>query len=301
MQAERQADAIRETNFTTLGKVRRGKVRDLYDLGDALLLIATDRVSAFDWVLPTPIPGKGRMLTGISSAWFAALSDVPNHLITDDVARMPAAVQPYRKELAGRTMLVRKLSIVPVECVVRGYLAGSGWDSYTKTGEVCGVALPPGLQKGSRLPEPIFTPTTKEEKGHDLPMTYAEMEKAVGASWARRLKEASLSVYRRAHDMAEKKGILLADTKFEWGRAGDDLILADEVLTPDSSRFWPVEDYRPGREQPSFDKQFIRDWLGATKWDKQSPPPPLPDEIVGKTVERYREAYRRLVGKEPSA
>ncbi len=299
MQAKRETSAVRETNFTALGKVRRGKVRDLYDLGDTLLLIATDRLSAFDWVLPTPIPGKGRMLTGISSHWFSALSDIPNHLITTDVPKMPASVQPFARDLEGRTMLVRKLTIVPVECVVRGYLAGSGWDSYRKEGHVCGVKLPAGLKKGDRLPEPVFTPTTKEEKGHDLPMTYAEMEKAVGRDIAARLKEASLSVYTRAHDMARKKGILLADTKFEWGRAGNDLILADEVLTPDSSRFWPAEDYRPGQEQPSFDKQFVRDHLATTSWDKQSPPPPLPEEIVARTVERYREAYRRLVGREP--
>ncbi len=301
MGIEATGEAVRETDFKGLGKMRRGKVRDLYDLGETLLLVATDRVSAFDWVLPTPIPGKGKLLTGLSTWWFGVLKDVPNHLVTDDVARMPKKIQPFAQILAGRTMLVKKVSILPVECVVRGYLAGSGWDSYQKTREVCGVALPAGLEKGSRLPEPIFTPTTKAEKGHDEPMSLGEVERVVGKELAGRLQVASLSLYTRAHDIAAARGVLLADTKFEWGLAGSakDLTLADEVLTPDSSRFWPAEDYRPGEEQPSFDKQFIRDFLLGTAWDRKSPPPPLPADIVDKTRQRYVEAYRRLVGKEP--
>lgn len=300
MKPQVRPSAVFETNLLDLGPVRRGKVRDLYDLGDVLLLVATDRVSAFDWVIPTPIPGKGRLLTGLSCFWFDVFRDVPNHLVTADIARMPPNVRAHEATLSGRTMLARKLEILPVECVVRGYLVGSGWDAYRKTGAVCGIPLPAGLARGQKLPEPIFTPTTKENQGHDQPITYADMERTVGTAWARRLKEASLSLYMRAHDLAARKGILIADTKFEWGRSGEDLILADEVLTPDSSRFWPAEDHHPGAEQPSFDKQFIRDFLSTTAWDKQSPPPALPPEIVEKTVARYREAYRRLVGRDPA-
>jgi phosphoribosylaminoimidazole-succinocarboxamide synthase len=276
--------------------VRRGKVRDIYDLGDCLLMISTDRISAFDWVLPSGIPDKGRVLTQISAFWFELLG-VANHLLSLDVepARLPAGVDPA--PLIGRSMLVRKAEVVPIECVARGYLAGSGWKEYRQRGTVCGIALPAGLTNGSQLPEPIFTPATKEQSGHDINISFEQMVEIVGADTAGELRQRSLDIYRRGAEHARRQGIIIADTKFEWGWSGGELILIDEVLTPDSSRFWPADQYRPGESQPSFDKQFVRDWLESTPWDKNSPPPALPNEIVAKTREKYIEAYERLTGR----
>jgi phosphoribosylaminoimidazole-succinocarboxamide synthase len=276
---------------------RRGKVRDVYDLGDRLVIVATDRISAFDWVLPTPIPDKGRVLTAMTLFWLDSLK-VPNHLLSASVGDLPAAFAAHADALAGRTMLVRKTEVVPVECVVRGYLAGSGWKEYRQSGAVCGVALSPGLRESDRLPQPIFTPATKEESGHDVNIPFEEMGRVAGPEVAAELRRRSLDVYGRAAAYAGTRGILIADTKFEWGRLpGGELILIDEVLTPDSSRFWPADQYRPGGGQPSFDKQYVRDWLESTGWDKNSPPPALPDEVVERTRAKYLEAYERLTGK----
>ena len=276
---------------------RRGKVRDVYDLGDRLVIVATDRLSAFDWVLPTGIPDKGRVLTALSLFWLDLLK-VPNHLLSAEVASLPPPFAAHAEELHGRTMLVRKTAVVPVECVVRGYLAGSGWKEYQALGTVCGIALPPGLRQAERLPEPIFTPATKEESGHDQNISFAQMAAITGDAVAEELRRRSLDVYRRAAEYARGRGILLADTKFEWGRLpGGELILIDEVLTPDSSRFWPADGYAVGGNPPSFDKQFVRDWLEASGWDKNSPPPPLPDEVVSRTRAKYLEAYERLSGR----
>jgi phosphoribosylaminoimidazole-succinocarboxamide synthase len=277
--------------------VRRGKVRDVYDLGDRLVIVATDRLSAFDWVLPTPIPGKGRLLTQLTLFWLDLLG-VPNHLLGTDVAAMGQPFADHADELTGRTMLVRKAAVVPFECVVRGYLAGSGWAEYRRTGAVCGVPLPPGLRESEKLPEPIFTPATKAEAGHDENVSFDVMAAQVGADLAAELRDKSIAVYRRAADHAAARGIILADTKFEWGRLPDgSVILIDEVLTPDSSRFWPADEYRVGGRPPSFDKQYVRDWLEASGWDKQSPPPPLPADVVERTAAKYREAYQRLTGR----
>ena len=276
---------------------RRGKVRDVYDLGDRLIIVATDRISAFDWVLPTGIPDKGAVLTGLTRFWFDYL-DVPNHLLETDPARMPPAFAAQAEVLAGRTMMVRKAAVVPVECVVRGYLAGSGWKEYREAGKVCGIPLPAGLQQSQQLPEPIFTPATKEEVGHDINISFERMAEITGRATAEELRRRSLDVYRRAAEYARGKGIIIADTKFEWGRLPDGtVILIDEVLTPDSSRFGPADQYRPGISPPSFDKQFVRDWLETTSWDKNSPPPELPAEVVARTREKYLEAYQRLTGK----
>jgi phosphoribosylaminoimidazole-succinocarboxamide synthase len=275
---------------------RRGKVRDVYDLGDRLVIVATDRLSAFDWVLPTPIPGKGRLLTRLTRFWFDLLK-VPNHFLGDDLA---AVGPPFagRTELAGRTMLVRKASVVPFECVVRGYLAGSGWAEYRRIGTVCGVALPSGLRESERLPEPIFTPATKAEAGHDENVSFTVMAEEVRHDLAADLRDRSLEIYRRASKHAASRGIILADTKFEWGRLSDgSVILIDEVLTPDSSRFWPAVEYAVGSRPPSFDKQFVRDWLEASGWDKQSEPPPLPPDVVEKTAAKYQEAFERLTAR----
>jgi phosphoribosylaminoimidazole-succinocarboxamide synthase len=274
---------------------RRGKVRDVYDLGDRLVIVATDRISAFDWVMPNGIPGKGQVLTELSVFWFGYLG-VSNHLISTHLADLPAA---FRTEaLAGRTMLVRKTAVVPIECVARGYLAGSGWKEYRERGTVCGIALPPGMVEAARLPEPIFTPATKAEQGmHDENIPFETMAGEVGAETAATLRDRTLDVYRRAATYAEGRGIILADTKLEWGRLGSgELILIDEVLTPDSSRFWPRDTYRPGASPPSFDKQFVRDWLETTGWDKKSPPPALPPEVIERTAAKYREALARLAG-----
>jgi phosphoribosylaminoimidazole-succinocarboxamide synthase len=273
---------------------RRGKVRDVYDLGETLAVVATDRISAFDWVMPNGIPGKGRVLTAMTAFWLRWL-DVPNHLISTDLAKLP---EPFRKQAAffgGRTMLVKKTTVVPVECVARGYLAGSGWKEYRRSGTVCGISLPAGLKEADRLPEPIFTPATKAESGHDENISFKAMASAVGSTLADDLKQRTLAVYGRAAAYTEKRGILLADTKLEWGTLlTGEVILIDEVLTPDSSRFWPADTYRPGTSPPSFDKQFVRDWLETTGWDKNSPPPHLPDDVVAKTAAKYQEALERL-------
>ena len=274
----------------------RGKVRDIYDLGDTLLLVASDRISAFDVILPTLIPDKGKILTEMSVYWFHLIEDIiPHHLITTDVSQFPSACQAHRSKLEGRTMLVKKSLPAPVECIVRGYLVGSGWKDYQQTGSVCGIPLPKGLIEASRLDEPIFTPSTKAAVGaHDVNITFDEMVGKVGKNRAEKMRDATVAIYSRAREIAEKKGIIIADTKFEFGIEGEEIILIDEVLTPDSSRFWPADGYRPGKTPDSFDKQFVRDYLVNLPWDMQSPPPELPPEIVKKTQEKYREALRRL-------
>jgi len=289
---------VYQTDFPQLKLKTRGKVRDVYDLGDRLLIVATDRLSAFDVVMAEPIPGKGQVLTAISAYWFQALSDiVPNHLISLDPAEFPPECRPFASDLAGRSMLVKKTRPLPVEFIVRGYLAGSGYQDYLKTGQVCGYVLPPGLKEADRLEKPLFTPSTKAELGeHDQNITIAQVEKLIGPELARQAARISLALYERARDMAEAKGIIVADTKFEFGLLDGQLILIDEVLTPDSSRFWPMDQYRPGRSQPSFDKQFVRDYLSGLDWDKNPPPPPLPPEIIRRTAEKYQEALKRLTG-----
>ncbi|MEN6457336.1 MAG: phosphoribosylaminoimidazolesuccinocarboxamide synthase [Thermoguttaceae bacterium] len=283
---------IRETSLAGV-PVRRGKVRDIYDLGDRLLLVSTDRISAFDWVLPTGIPDKGRVLTQIAAFWFGLLGE-PNHLITTDVDQMDLPAGVDRQALAGRSTLCRKTQVVPIECVVRGYLAGSGWKEYQKSGTVCGIPLPAGLTECARLPEPIFTPSTKATEGHDENISFERTVEIAGAELANELRDRSLRIFRRGSEYARQRGIIIADTKFEFGRVGGELLLIDEVLTPDSSRFWPADGYAPGHGQPSFDKQFVRDWLSGTDWDKNSPPPVLPDEVVARTRQKYVEAYETL-------
>jgi phosphoribosylaminoimidazole-succinocarboxamide synthase len=277
---------------------RRGKVRDVYDLGDRLVIVATDRISAFDWVLPTPIPDKGRVLTALTLFWFDHLG-VANHFLSADPKEMGPAFAAQADVLRGRSMVVRKAKVVTIECVVRGYLAGSGWREYRQDGTVCGIRLPSGLREAEALPEPIFTPATKEDSGHDQNISFEEMARLIGASAATDLRRRSLDVYRRGADHARSRGVILADTKFEWGTLSDgSVILIDEVLTPDSSRFWQADAYRPGSNPPSFDKQFVRDWLEGSGWDKNSPPPALPPDIVDKTRAKYREAYARLTGQD---
>lgn len=290
------SDVVLQTEIPGL-PVRRGKVRDIYDLGDRVLLVSSDRISAFDWVLPTGIPDKGRVLNQIAAFWFELLGE-PNHLITTDVEQMGLPPGTDLRQLAGRSSLVRKTKVVPIECVVRGYLAGSGWKEYQRRGTVCAQQLPTGLVESSQLPEPIFTPSTKAESGHDENITFDETAQRVGRPLAEELQRRSLSIFQRGVDFARQRGIIIADTKFEWGQVGDELILIDEVLTPDSSRFWPADTYQPGKGQPSFDKQFVRDWLETTGWDKNSPPPTLPDEVVAKTRAKYVEAFQRLTGRE---
>lgn len=274
---------------------RQGKVRDLFDLGDQLLMVSTDRISAFDWVLPTGIPDKGRVLTQLSLFWFEMLG-VPHHLLGTDLSRVPLPAAVNSSVLDGRSMLVRKAEVVPIECVIRGYLEGSGWREYQEHGAVCGIALPKGLRQCDRLPEPIFTPATKEETGHDVNISLERMVEIVGADVAERLRTMSLAVYQRAAEHALSRGIIIADTKFEWGWCDGELILIDEVLTPDSSRFWPADRYEPGHSQPSYDKQYVREWLSSTDWDKNSPPPPLPDDVVRNTRAKYIEAFEQLTG-----
>jgi len=276
--------------------MRRGKVRDVYDFGDRLLLVSTDRISAFDWVLPTGIPDKGRVLTQLSAFWFGLL-DEPNHLISIDVDAMDLPAGADKAALEGRSCLVRKTDVVPIECVVRGYLSGSGWKEYRQSGTVCGIKLPAGLAESTELEEPIFTPSTKAQSGHDENISMERTVELVGRSMAEELRDRSVALFCRGAAYARQRGILIADTKFEWGLVEGRLILIDELLTPDSSRFWPADQYQPGRGQPSFDKQFVRDWLETTSWDKNSPPPPLPDEVVVKTRQKYVEAFERLTGK----
>jgi phosphoribosylaminoimidazole-succinocarboxamide synthase len=290
---------IWQTDFPGLRLLSRGKVRDIYDVNGDLLLVATDRLSAFDVVLPTPIPDKGKVLTQLSRFWFDTLQDVvPNHVIS--TTDFPAQAQEFRDALAGRAMLCRKTQPLPVECVVRGYLSGSGWKDYRASGSVCGISLPPGLGESARLPEPIFTPSTKAASGHDENISFDETVARIGAPLAEQLRAVSMDLYRRAADFAEPRGILLADTKFEFGLLGNQVIWIDEALTPDSSRFWPAQGYAPGRPQPSFDKQYVRDYLEKIGWNKQPPAPELPAEVVAATRAKYREAYRLLTGRELS-
>ncbi|MGI8891524.1 MAG: phosphoribosylaminoimidazolesuccinocarboxamide synthase [Chthoniobacterales bacterium] len=279
-------------------KLRSGKVREVFDLGDTLLFVATDRLSAFDVILPDPIPDKGAVLNQISVFWFEKFRSTQNHFITADFAKFPENLQPFRAQLAGRSMIVRRTQPLPVECVVRGYLAGSGWKDYQATGEVCGHQLPKGLQLASELPEPIFTPSTKNEEGHDLNITWEECCAMVGQAVAEETRTLSLQTYRSGKAHAASCGIIVADTKFEFGLAGNDLLLIDECLTPDSSRFWPADSYAPGKSPPSFDKQFVRDYLESSNWNKTYPGPPLPGEVIAKTTAKYRDAFQRLTGRE---
>jgi phosphoribosylaminoimidazole-succinocarboxamide synthase len=277
---------------------KKGKVRNVFDLGDKLLIVATDRISAFDYILPSLIPFKGKVLTQLSKFWFDFASLVcPNHVIATEIADFPAALRPSAPVLEKRSMLVRKTQVVPIECVVRGYLSGSGWKEYKSTGKICGLKIPEGLRESDRLEEPIFTPSTKAEEGHDLNISFKEMQKAVGGDLARKIRKVSLELYQKAALHALSKGIIIADTKFEFGLAGEELVLIDEIFTPDSSRFWPLVTYAPGKSQPSLDKQFVRDYLETTGWDKQSQPPVLPAEIVEKTSQKYLEIYGLLTGK----
>lgn len=292
--------ALLTTNLGAIPLLGRGKVRDLYAVDDALLLVATDRISAFDHVLGTGIPGKGKILTQISLFWFELLSDlVPNHLIATKVVDYPASLHPYADQLEGRSMLVKRAQMFPVECVARGYLAGSGWKEYRAGGKVCGIALREGLLDGSRLPEPIFTPATKSQDGaHDENIPFAAVEKLLGADIAQELRRLTLAIYRKAAQHAESRGLILADTKFEFGVIADEIVLADEVLTPDSSRFWEGNSWKPGGAQPSFDKQFVRDYLESIHWNKQAPAPGLPTEVAERTLSKYLEAFRRLTGRD---
>ena len=277
---------------------KKGKVRNVFEIDDRLLIVATDRISAFDWILPSLIPAKGKVLTQLSRFWFDFVSlVVPNHLVTADVDAYPAGLQPYRAALDKRSMLVRRTEVLPVECVVRGYLSGSGWSEYSEAGKICGIKLPKGLRESDRLDEPIFTPSTKAESGHDQNISFKEMGRIVGDARARKIKKTSLELYQKASLYALSKGIIIADTKFEFGLDGSTLVLVDEIFTPDSSRFWPLAAYAPGRPQPSLDKQFVRDYLKTTGWDKNSPPPELPADIVAKTSAKYLEIYRLLTGK----
>ncbi len=293
-----QTHVVSTTEFKGLKLKGRGKVRDIYDLGDQLIIVATDRMSAFDVVMPNPIPDKGRILTQLSKFWFDLTREiVPNHVISTKVEDYPKECEPYLEMLRDRSMLVMKTEVLPVECVVRGYLSGSGWEEYIRTGEVCGIRLPKGLVESSKLDEPIFTPATKAEVGlHDENINFEKVEKIVGKELAKRLKTLSLMIYKKSQDIAERKGIIIADTKMEFGIKDKNLILIDELLTPDSSRFWPKDEYQPGGSQKSFDKQFLRDYLLSIHWDKNPPAPNLPEEIIQKTREKYIEAYERLVG-----
>lgn len=291
---------IFETDFFDLTLVKRGKVRDMYDLGDSLLMVASDRISAYDVVMPEPVPQKGKVLTQISLFWFDVMkSVVKNHLISADPDNYPESCKPYSDILISRSMLVAKAEPIPIECVVRGYLSGSGWESYQKSGTVCGIKLPEGLKESDKLPEPIFTPSTKEEIGvHDINIDFEETVKRIGKKLAEKIRDISLAIYKKGSELADKKGIIIADTKFEFGLSGDDVILIDEVLTPDSSRFWPKDSYQPGKSQKSFDKQYLRDYLTSIRWNKQPPAPFLPDEVIHNTSQKYLEAFRRLTGEE---
>jgi phosphoribosylaminoimidazole-succinocarboxamide synthase len=286
---------ISQTEFPGLKLLGRGKVRDIYDLGDQLLIVATDRLSAFDVVLPTPIPDKGRVLTQLSLFWFDKLADVVTHHVVE-AKNFTGELAPYADSLAGRAMLVRRTEPAPIECVVRGYISGSGWKDYQKTGAICGIPLPAGLRESDRLPEPIFTPSTKATTGHDENISFDETVSRIGRPLAERLRDVSLTLYRRAAEHAAARGIIIADTKFEFGLRGNELIWIDEALTPDSSRFWPADQYSPGKAQPSFDKQFVRDYLERIGWNKQPPAPPLPPDVVAGTQQKYRDAYQRITG-----
>ncbi len=296
----KRQDVLLQTDFPELDLYASGKVRDIYQAGsDHLLFVATDRISAFDYVLASGIPLKGTVLTQLSLFWFEFLKDViASHLVTADVDHYPAELRRYRDQLRGRSMLVERADMVPIECVVRGYISGSAWKEYQQRGSVCGIELPAGMRESDPFPEPIFTPATKAASGHDENISFEEMTRLAGAELSRQLRDLSLSIYQKAADYARERGIVIADTKFEFGRTQGGIVLADEVLTPDSSRFWPAETYQPGRPQESFDKQYVRDYLEQIKWNKQPPAPALPEEVVTGTTEKYLEAYRRLTGRE---
>jgi len=290
-------NAVTKTNLP-LKVFKKGKVRDVYETDDSLLLIVTDRISAFDYVLHEPIPKKGICLTQISKFWFDYFKDtVPSHLISTDIAEFPEDLSKHKDELTGRTMLVKKAEVIPIECIVRGYISGSAWKSYKKDGTVCGIKLPEGLRESDKFDEPLFTPSTKADTGHDINISYEKMIELVGKEDAEKMKELSLKIYNKGAKYALEKGIIIADTKFEFGKIGDKIILVDEILTPDSSRFWPADLYEPGRSQPSFDKQYVRDYLSGTGWDKNSDPPHLPEDIVKGTQNKYQEAYEKITGK----
>lgn len=290
-------NVITEANLP-FKEFKKGKVRDIYDVGDHLLLIVTDRISAFDWVLHEAIPYKGICLTQISAFWFDYFKDlIPSHMISANVDEFPDEFHGYKKELFGRSMLVKKAEVLPIECIVRGYISGSAWKSYQKDQTVCGIKLPSGMQESERFDKPLFTPSTKAETGHDENISFDEMVDIIGRKDAETLQEISLTIYNKSAEYAREKGIIIADTKFEFGKIGDQIIIVDELLTPDSSRFWPADSYKPGRGQESFDKQFVRDYLSSTGWDKNSTPPHLPDQVVDGTKQRYLEAYEQLTGK----
>lgn len=289
-------DAVFETNLKDLNLIKRGKVRDIYDLGDALLMVATDRISAFDVIMPDPVPQKGKILTQISLFWFDIMAPIlPNHVISSNVGDFPISCKPYAEILQDRSMLVKKAKPLPIECVVRGYLSGSGWNDYQASGRVCGIKLPEGLKESEKLPEPIFTPSTKEALGlHDVNIDFAEAKKRIGEVLAEQVRKFSLEIYKTGSERADTKGIIIADTKFEFGLYENNLILIDEVLTPDSSRFWPKASYRPGGAQKSFDKQYVRDYLISINWNKKPPAPPLPEDVIKNTREKYLEAFKQL-------
>src|SRR5512136_333112 len=288
---------IGDIDLPGLPLFRKGKVRNVYEVDGRLLIVATDRISAFDWVLHSLIPYKGKVLTQLSKFWFDFVGlVVPNHLIATEIKDFPTVLAPHADILAKRSMLVKKTKVIPVECVVRGYLSGSGWKEYTATGKISGIKIPKGLRESDQLAEPVFTPSTKAEKGHDVNISFKDVQKEIGAELAGKIRKTSLELYQKAALYAVSKGIIIADTKFEFGLDGDDLVLIDEIFTPDSSRFWPLSSYEPGRSQPSLDKQFVRDYLETTTWDKNTPPPELPAEIVAKTSQKYLEIYRVLTG-----
>ncbi len=290
---------IKDTDFIDLPVFCKGKVRNVYDLGDSLLMIVTDRISAFDVVFDELIPDKGKVLSSISAFWFDFTKDViGNHVITTDVSQYPMGLDKYKEELSGRSMLVKKVDMLPAECIVRGYLEGSALKEYKKSGTVGGIKMPEGMVQGDKLPEPLFTPSTKEESGHDINITFEQLKDIIGEEDATALRDASLALYKKVSEFALTKGLILADTKFEFGKIDGKLVVADEMFTPDSSRFWDLEDYQPGRAQKSFDKQYLREWLETLDWDKTYPAPTLPEEIIEKTAEKYRECYSRLTGKE---
>jgi len=277
---------------------KKGKVRDVYEVDDNLLLIVSDRISAFDFVLHEPIPKKGICLTQISKFWFDYFKDsIPSHLISADVSEFPEKLKPYEDVLKGRSMLVKRAKVLPIECIVRGYISGSAWKSYQKDGTVCGIKLPSGMQESEKFDDPLFTPSTKAETGHDINISYEKMVEIIGKEDAKKLKDMSIKIYNEGSEYARKKGIIIADTKFEFGKIGDKIIVVDEVLTPDSSRFWPADLYEPGKSQPSFDKQYVRDYLSSTGWDKNSSPPHLPEEVVKETQNKYQESYEKITGK----
>jgi phosphoribosylaminoimidazole-succinocarboxamide synthase len=296
-----QTHAQSAIDLPGIKKLRSGKVREVYDLGETLLFIATDRISAFDVILPDPIPKKGAVLNQLSTFWFNRFGRIDNHFVTADFEHFPKALRPLREQLAGRSMIVRKTKPLPVECVVRGYLAGSGWKEYQQSQSVCGITLPPGLKQASQLPEPIFTPATKAKTGHDENIDMARCAQILGAELAERVKDLSLQIYSAGRDHAAQRGIIVADTKFEFGTLDNQLLLIDEVLTPDSSRFWPVDQYAEGQSPPSFDKQFVRDYLETLDWDKRPPGPKLPGDVIARTAAKYIEAFERLSGEKLKA